>query len=420
MVERIEKFLFYFLIFSIPFQTRIIIKEWTLSFNEWTAGFVYLTDILLALVFALWLLRILNGRDKFSFTKIDWLLITFFIISAISVTNAKISGLAWFRLLKLAEFILFFFYIKSNLGKLINLTSGALVIVGSGLFQALIAIIQYLKQGSIGLKYLGESQIGVEITNVAVFFASNGNKYLRSYGTFPHPNVLSAWLILAIFALYFIFLTRNNIGRKKLLIAYAILLFGFFFTFSRTVIGLWGLAFVIGAWVLVKQGKKITPLIFSTLIIGTVFSVIFWPQVKARALISSDEEAVTQRIYYNEIAGEVIKKNPIFGIGIGQFVANMKKDYRYYPSYFYQPVHNIYLYISSETGLIGLISFLIFLSGLFWYSVKTRGRNDYGLLIISGCLLVSGLFDHFLWTLQQGSFTLWMVLAVLGVDKALD
>jgi O-antigen ligase len=188
-------------------------------------------------------------------------------------------------------------------------------------------------------------------------------------------------------------------------------------------IGLWGLTELAAFIFLKNYRKRFNPVILTTLAVGVIFCIFFWPQVRSRILISGDEEAVTQRILYNEIAGGVTKTNPLLGVGIGQSVVDLMHRFRYYPQYFYQPTHNIYLLISSETGFLGLIFFLLFIFFLFWEKIglKTDGRRRarppaaiYPLLIVSYFLL-SGLFDHFLWTLQQGSFILWLSLVLLTI-----
>ncbi|MGD0976950.1 MAG: O-antigen ligase family protein [Minisyncoccia bacterium] len=438
-ISKIERFLFYIFLFCIPFQTRIILSQWTRPFNEWTASFLYLTDILLAAVLILWAIRWFlkkkkDGRvyDIMIYHKLPiwgWMLLGFFVVSTISIFRAGIVGLAIFRLIKLGELILLFLYIRASAGKIFKLKTAAAVITVSGFFQAVVAIIQYAKQGSMGLKILGESQIGVDVYNVAVFIASNGVKYMRAYGTTPHPNVLAAWLALALFTFYFWYSSwagsaRATPARAGVTLAiYVVILFGFLFTFSRTMIGLWGLT-ALAAFIFLKNyRKRFNPVILTTLAVGVIFCIFFWPQVRSRILISGDEEAVTQRILYNEIAGGVTKTNPLLGVGIGQSVVDLMHRFRYYPQYFYQPTHNIYLLISSETGFLGLIFFLLFIFFLFWEKIglKTDGRRRarppaaiYPLLIVSYFLL-SGLFDHFLWTLQQGSFILWLSLVLLTI-----
>lgn len=412
MTLKLEKFIFYFFLFSIPFQTRLILWQWTRPFNEWTASFLYLTDILLVILFLFWLWRSLKKHTVLKLTAGDRLLIAFFVISAFSIFNSKILGLSFYRLLKLAEFVLFYFYLKANLGNFFDFKTAANAVLFSGFFQAIVAIGQHIKQGSLGLKILGESIIGINIPNVAVFTA-NGQKYLRAYGTTPHANVLSAWLLLALFAFYFLYSNYQEKRKKIWLLGYAVLLFGFFFTFSRTAIGIWGISVLIGLWFFRKYKSGILPIVLATLILCLIFALFFWPQVKARIHISADEDAVTQRIYYNQIASKFASNHPL-GVGIGQFVVVLMDNFKHYPFDFYQPVHNIYLLIADEVGFVGIAIFLAFLVMIFWdlFKFKYFVRAyflAYSLVLLA--VLFMGLFDHFLWTIQQGSMILWLSLA---------
>ena len=355
----------------------------------------------------------------------------FFVISAVSILNSRIIGLSLYQLLKLAEFVGFYFYLKSNIGKIFNFRDVLAVIIASGLFQSVVAIVQYIKQGSAGLRLLGESPLSVNTSGVAVFIA-DGVKYLRAYGTTPHPNILAGWLFVAIFAFMFWYIYRNKKERViheevLLLITYAVLLFGLFFTFSRVVIGLWALGVSIRIFlVLLKDDFKnfdgrVKSRMFTLTAISFVavvlFSLSFWSQVKSRIHISAQEEAVTQRVYYNKLAGSVAAGHPFLGIGTGQFVPNMMSKLKHLPANAYQPVHNIYLLIASETGFPGLVIFLGFIVAAFWgFARRTRFTKLYhfSFFILAGSFLIIGLFDHFIWTSQQGSIIFWMMLALMA------
>ncbi len=443
VLEKLESWVFYLLIFSIPFETRVIVAKWTQPFNEWTAGFVYGTDILLAAIFIFWLVRNLKAAKisnfKFQISKQIlkspslWLLL-FFIISALSIFSSRIIGLSFYQLLKLAEFIGFYFYLRSAFGKIYKFREVLIVIIASGIFQAVIATAQYFKQGSLGLKLLGESPLSINATGVAVFIA-DGVKYLRAYGTTPHPNVLAAWLFLAIFAFYNYYLyfhsKEKSYSGKFLLAGYPVLLLGLFFTFSRTIIGLWALGAAIKVLLLFRKSFRgflmatkqyVIFVVVITLVTGALFAAFFWPQVKSRVLISAEEEAVTQRVFYNKIAGSVTTAHPILGVGIGQFVPQLMVKLKHWPANIYQPVHNIYLLIASETGFIGLALFLLFLFFILYdFSRSGRFQKPYhfSFFILIFSFLLMGLFDHFLWTLQQGSLIFWMTLALISLNPDL-
>jgi O-antigen ligase len=236
---------------------------------------------------------------------------------------------------------------------------------------------------------------------------------------------LAAWLFLAIFALYFLLFyhTKSTGPRYKdfwWIAVYAILLFGLFFTFSRIIIGLWALGAVV--WFFLKFVRESRPhvvaITVATFIIAVLFSAIYWPQVRSRIHVSAGEEAVTQRIFYNEIAESVTTENPVLGVGIGQFVPQLMSRLKHWPANIYQPVHNIYLLIASETGFAGLVSFLLFFAFLFWEFIRRPGfkkAHSLSFLILAFSFLLMGLFDHFLWTIQQGNLIFWMILALISL-----
>ncbi|MBI4160680.1 MAG: O-antigen ligase family protein, partial [Candidatus Yanofskybacteria bacterium] len=435
-----ERAIFYFLVFSIPVQARIILFEWTRPFNQWVSAYLYGTDILIGTIFILWLIR--SGRTVsrtwnagffrypiFNIKYFGFWLAIFFAIAGLSIAGAQFKALAWYQLLKLTEFVGFYFYLKDSLGKIFSFHGALLAIIASGFIQALLAIFQYLKQGSVGLRMLGESPLSANTTGVAIFVA-DGERYIRAYGLTPHPNILAAWLFMAIFALYHIYVYRSGDtdvrewragSREKfiygktsrfLLPVYAVILLGFFFTFSRIVIGLWALGVLL--WLLIIFLKKdfrenmvirrgTLEFLAVSFIVAVFFSGIFWPQVKSRLAISANDLAVTERIFYNKAATDIAEDKPWLGVGLGQFIPEMMQQLKKLPSHAYQPVHNVYLLLASETGFVGLGAFLSFIFFVFWDFFKKanfRRFYNFSFVIFSISFLAMGLFDHFLWTSQ--------------------
>ena len=465
MFVKIEKFIFYLFIIALPFQTRVILKIWGSSFNEWTSAFLYGTDLLLFLIFILWVGRSKTIFDLPSFKKIsrsNIFLLVFLIISALSLVVADHLVLGVYRLIKILEFVGLYYYTRSSVGKVITLAGLFSVVMISAFFQSIIAIWQSLFQHNLGLKWLGETVLRTNFSGVAVV-SWTGGKFLRAYGTTPHPNVLASWLFLGIFAFCFLFLhIRENLmqissqgrsgysfyenwiqkliiskifGKPFLLTIYATLLFGLFFTFSRVSIGLLLLGFIIGLFfVWLKRNKpqlnknkilKKHIILLSIITLGVmfIFGFLYWPQVHSRIFISGQEQAVTQRVFYLKIAKEVILKRPWLGVGLGQFVPQMMALFKNYPNYFYQPVHNIYLLIMDEIGFLGLTAFLGWLASLvIEYRQTTKFREFYQIsfFLVFICVLAMGLFDHFLWTLQQGQLIFWMTLGIIPAFHKLE
>ena len=261
-------------------------------------------------------------------------------------------------------------------------------------------------------------------------FIDQGHKIIRAYGTTPHPNILAVYLFVALGGFYFIAVY----WRRKWLwhVTHAFILWAFLLTFSRTMIALWGLQFLVRAFV-IRFGKfkikywdnkimrqRCIAIVAVTLIVGLVFTVVYWPYVVNRLTLSSQDEAVRLRVLYNHEA--VSNGISWLGTGIGNFVPwLMRQDVRL-PLGEYQPVHNIYLLLYSEVGIIGLGLFMGYLLLTIYRFVKRAKFGDlyhlsFFLIVVS--LLVSGLFDHTLLTSQVGRILLWLGLGLLSSDFSL-
>jgi len=392
---------------------------------------VYATDILLVILFGFWFVRSVTqkGSTRFILRKHDYFLFAFIVISAISIKNTSALYLSGYHFLKLVEFVLFYFYLKTYVMQRFNFSGSLLALIAGGTFQAVIAIVQFLKQSDIGLRLLGEGLLDPQMRGVAVFYNLVGDKVMRAYGTNPHPNILAAYLFLTIFVFYYF--TLYNKKKNWTYVAYALMLFGLFFTFSRTIIFLWVFGYTLRTLIIFSQKKlrdifwgkdlyrkKLIYITAVTLLVMVIFSFFFWQEALSRVQLSPQDEAVQLRIFYNK---ESIKSGiTLFGAGIGNFVNWFMETTPGLSRYTYQPVHNIYLLIYAETGMLGIISFglfLVFLIRNFILRTRFRLLYQYSFLILVSSFLVIGLFDHFLWTLQQGRFIFWTVLALLDIDE---
>jgi O-antigen ligase len=84
------------------------------------------------------------------------------------------------------------------------------------------------------------------------------------------------------------------------------------------------------------------------------------------------------------------------GTGLGNFLIELPKIYPHRDIFFLQPVHNIYLLVLTETGLIGLMIFL-------WGIYRNLWQKKFNILQCALCImLLIGLVDHYPLTLQQG------------------
>lgn len=441
MLNKLEKYLFYFFLFSIPFQTRKILWYDGWRFNEWQSISIYVTDVLLAVLLIFWVFNFKFSTKSVKFQKSDYFLLAFLTISAISIKNSTNPMVSWFQWLKVVEFSVFYWYLSSYAFTKFGLYNSFLAIFAGGIFQSLIAMIQFLKQSSIGLKFFGESIINSDLSGIASFYLPaqaglpTGEKIIRAYGTTPHPNVLAVYLFLAIFAFYFIYLYSRLHSEhspladnwdKATLIFYGILLFAFFATFSRTTIFIWFISLCLGAIIIrlnrhyrlifgtKESRRRIKTILLISFCVLVIFSSFYLNEIRARLAISGEDQAIELRTFY---ASESLKTGlNLFGVGIGNFVGWMVENSPHLPVYAYQPVHNIYLLIYSETGILGILFFITFLIYVIKeFILKTRLQKSYhpSFLVFFYSLLFIGFFDHLFLTLQQGGLVFWGTMGIL-------
>ncbi len=340
---------------------------------DYLAPTLYFWDILVVGLILIWILSkacLPAGRPKINKLALNLLLI-FLLSQALSLLRANNMGAGLVRLEQYAVAGLFGVYLASQKLKniFLPLTIG---ILG----ESLLAILQFLKGGTLGLWILGERSFTLTTPGIAKFDFF-GLQFLRPYATFPHPNVLAGYLLII-----------SLILRQKIVFAVSGLII--FLTMSRVAI----LAGFVSLFFLKKRNIKIIILI--TVIIIILSPILF---TRFSSLFSYDNLTILRREELLQSSWNLFLKNPIFGVGLNNFIS-AQQDLISGPSRFLQPVHNIFLLALSETGIIGLIGLI----SLIGYSLKlpTIRYTLYAILFL-------GLFDHYFLTLPQGYRLLFLV-----------
>lgn len=435
-MSKLEKTVFYAFIFLLPFQIgRLVFSFAPLASSFYHQAFVYLSDILIFGLLGFWGWRILKNNQERSACVVavrkDFLLTLFLLFAGLSIFAAANKGLAIFHFVKLFEFILFYFYIRLDF-KYIDIKKFSYVFIGAALIQVFIVDLQFHFQQSIGgiLRYLGESSLSPAIPGVAKI-DENGIKLIRGYGTFPHPNILASFLIFAAFiilaaandALSNASLMRHKINdalwskMTHLFIIFAVLL-GLFLTFSKIAL----VSFIVVCAILfvflylkntISSKSRIYKVFFATFIIFTSLFIVFNQEIFARF---SETQSVSQRIFYSDVAKNVVADNPLFGVGIGNFVNYFYNTYPALPEWQYQPVHNLFLLIVSETGVIGGFLFIMFIAISSYRFFKNKNNQIFNWItfFIFINFLILANFDHYFWTLQQGQVLFWLSLGIVN------
>jgi O-antigen ligase len=448
-IKKLEKSIewgLYLFVFLLPWQTRLILREGNLN-GYWEYGTisVYATEILLWAIFAmtavLWTIgklknpksqiqisnKIQNPKSKFAYLLIC--LFAFLLYSSLSIfwsDSKSVALLAWVRLAEGIGLFLVLRVVKFDVIKL------AWAFVASTIIQAGLGAWQFLAQATFASKWLGmalhdPSAPGTFVVETAL------RRWLRAYGSLPHPNMLAGFLAMGMLFLIWLY-QKTAYGLKKLLlpVCFTILTLGILTTFSKSVTVALGIAaiFLWASALITRQSKevKINLLKFTLifLVIATIFSAIFWEPVSTR-LYGQDRLEVkssVERLSYFDQAWQLIKKHPFLGVGIGNYTLaahnEINPDLK---SWDYQPVHNIYLLILAELGIVGFVFVIL----LFCYFVilllkliKEKKFLEAILFSAPVLLLIVGFFDHYLWTLYFGVMLFWLALGIAYKRSPLD
>ncbi len=389
----------YLLVFALPFQVNVFIGGYSgVFFNPYLSHFLWVGDLALACSVLFVGVGVLRGekfdfRDEFRrpLTLLLGLFVLIYVLSFLFSVNIGNSAVYFLRAIE--GYIV---YLLISTGFL-NVKKVMEVFVGVMVAQAVIGILQFCLQGSVGLWLLGESFIGPDVLNVAKFSVF-GENVMRAYGTFPHPNVFGGFLVVAIFLSLYL---RNE--QKRLFSVLLIFLgVGLILTFSRSamlalVIGLVGMHFL--------SNKKVSLKYFVGILFGLAMIAFLF-------LLKGDAGSLSDRVMYLSTSANMFIDN-FFGVGAGNFTYVMQhySNSQLMP-WLFQPVHNIFLLALNELGVGGFL-ILLFVMAFILKLIFLRGDRITSLIFgLWLALVIIGLFDHYQISLYQGQMLLWLLFGM--------
>jgi hypothetical protein len=368
-------------------------------------------------------------------------------LSFLSIICSEIQLVALFRSVKILEFTILYFFIIYNVlhvshtatnetvkhssprGTFIYQTLWLIFVIG--FIYAIIGIIQFALQHSIGLFWLKESHLAKTIPYVAKI-AFLGKSYIRSYSLFPHPNVFGGFLVMAIVSGLYLrkiynagtnvspqykwqelltttsgTLTRLwNIYRSNIIIIILFtLILSLILTFSKSAwLGLTVALIYIYRINVPPQYKCSTPdskncsalaplskivpretisFFFKNRINWKPYRVIINRLLLILLILASASiiylvespnlsKSIDDRLFYLNPAINIISAQPLLGVGIGQFVPRMEQfSNTTLQNWQFQPVHDVYLLVWSELGFIGFLALIQILVIMFRNNCST-------------------------------------------------
>jgi len=437
-LKKIIEYLFYLFIFFLPWQTRWIWFEDKLNggYFEYGSFSLYGTDILFIFLFISVLIYLIwNFKNKTSYFQkikeklknieaINCIIIAFIIFIFISVLGSLNNRLAFytaFRFLQGSLLLLLILFAGFSFRKV------AWSFIFSSLIQSFLALYQFITQTTFSNKWLGlafhDAAAGGTFVVETVL-----RRWLRAYGSLPHPNMLAGFLVISLLLLITLYL-QTSYGYKKiiLMISFIIVSFALLASFSRSAL----LALVFGIiifWLKILFKKtnwdiKISLIKFTFLIllIAIIFGLIYSEPVLVRLAGEQRLELKSslERLTYSSQALSLIKNNWFWGLGIGNYTLSIYILINpFWSVWQYQPVHNIFLLSFAELGIIGFSIFVFLFIITFLKTAKSKinsWQNIYFIIFV--LLFLIGFFDHYLWTLHFGILIFWLNLGLLLKSK---
>ena len=234
---------------------------------------------------------------------------------------------------------------------------------------------------------------------------------------FDSPNQLAMFLAPVFLIGLFLFLKEVE-KKKKTITTVGLLLIGLnlFLTFSY---GAWlSLAIVsaISLVIIMKNNEsKITLVVFTLFFL--LFLFFYQKDNFSNTRLFGERSSLASRLMIWKSAALIIEKNPISGVGPGNFQNKYLEYQKYFPPYLEWAVpqpHNLYLAFWLEAGFIGLIGFSLLVIQFFRDNKKAIGNNRlYGTLCLAAVLyyLVHGLVDTTYWR-NDMAVVFWTIIVI--------
>ena len=300
------------------------------------------------LSFAILVALLLRGKLRRMFPDGGYrLYFLYFLLCLPSLASAADGLIAWFEIWKMIMLFIFYLSVYSYLKATDDVQS---VLVSLAMFT---------------------------VFNFIVVAKQHYSGVFQPAGVFPHRNCMSmAQLLLGpLFFAYFLSHGTKTKVDKFCSLAFPLSAIATMWSYSRGAIAMvpvgYGITALACAWDgkgLGRKIKKIAPLV---LLAGFgVFAML--PRLINR-FTNAPESSANTRIELAHCAWEMIKENPVFGVGINNWSINMGPEYPYQDRAaetlgvklnYRGIVETVYLLICAECGIPALLGFIVW---LLWY-----------------------------------------------------
>ena len=422
-LDRLARLAFSLLVVTMPFRLNTdLLPHPTNMQAPLNDVVVYFMDFVVLATIAFWLGARLADRRPIRLgppalvipaavlVALGWVTLPFGVLPALSLFGA----------IRLSVLVVLALYVVNEVRSLADLAVPLGLMVA---IQAVVAIGQFVTQGSLGLYAVGELRLDPSNADLAAVLREDGVWVLRSYGLSTHPNVLGGFLAVGILLLIGVH-PSSRTGRILQLAAISVGLGGLLVTLSRGA----GIGLIVGlaAWFVIYGCRAIVADRRRWIAIGGValaVAVIGGWQLRGELAVrtwlvpdqtSTEIGSVHERLSQIQLGWRVLLERPLIGVGMTAVPVEMERlDPAF--AYPYYPPHLIPLMISSEVGIGGGLAFLVLMGAPWALLLRIRSRWNRELAAVSGALAVltvGAMVDDYPWVGGPGRTLLWFVLGL--------
>jgi len=358
------------------------------------------SDIIIFMLIVFWLITSLIKREKIWFPKISYLAVGYLLWATLaSIFKADYFYLSFVGLVHQYKYFFIYLYIVNSINTREQFNRLISILMFGLFIQGMITVVGY----HYGLNLRNElSPFSTEAEWTAPVYEDAIDEKQRALGSFANPVQTAMYLEAVIpFALALFLVNPKKSLRGIYFLLFLLGLVALWVTFSRAAFLSMASAIGIGLIIFYLRGFISGKLMIVGLYLGLVGALVGANMLYS--FLSTRPQNIENRFPLMEKTAIMILENPIWGVGYNNHTAVKKdlfKDAKISEADF--PVHNHYLALGSEVGIIGLLMYLSFFAIIAkWAFCLTNSKDPlvFTFSIAIFCFMVSLsihlLGDHF-------------------------
>ncbi|MCP4589401.1 MAG: hypothetical protein GY842_01525 [bacterium] len=422
IVGRTRTVLLFLWVLLLPYNRMYYVFDGVVGNHGIHGPYLIPADLVLLALFGLWAHEavILKRKSRPAGPRLERWLLPFTLACVLSAFSASQMSWALFDILRLVKFAAILVYVRYNFTRR-DVWACIAALLCSLLVQSGIAILQMVLRSTSGL--LGLLSGGAEDVELQQIGAAAVGGWLRAVGTVGHPSNLACYLLMPLPVAVALAVTAPRYAvRFVCAVASLVGLVGLTCTLSRWPAALGMLQLLTLATVLTGLGylraTQTIGLVCVSMLVGA--SVVMWRSDLIHQRLTQDLGASLEfRAKDARVAWDLFEQAPLVGVGLNNYSVHMIErdpEFRWTIEHAdrarhtlkirtFVALHNFYLFMLAETGLLGLTTLLV-----LYLAVIYRGAQ--GVFAVRGVWQTTGvgLTVGMLGVLGQGlvDFSFWV------------